>query len=104
MSDKGKMSTTARLTRQKISTAISPRTLEYLESLISSGEARNLAEAWAMERLTFQKNRERLEDDPVVFFKNMRDVKAGEKEGLKAAFSKTWKEIDFAKKPPAASG
>jgi hypothetical protein len=91
------MSSTARLTRQKISTTISPRTLEYLESLISSGHAQTLAEAidMAIEKLLVQENRERLASDTAAYFDRMTDAEAAEEQQLEAALSQTSEGIDF---------
>lgn len=91
------MSTTSRLNRQKISTTISPRTLEYLESLIGSGQAQNLAEALdlAIERLTVHENRERLANDTAAYFDRMTDAEAAEEQRLEAALSQTSEGIHF---------
>ena len=91
------MSSTARLTRQKISTTISPGTLEYLESLISSGHAQTLAEAidLAIEKLLVHENRERLANDTAAYFDRMTDAEAGEEQRLEAALSQTSEGIDF---------
>jgi hypothetical protein len=72
------MSTEARLTRRKISTTISPRTLEYLEGLISSDQAQNLAEALdvAIDRLMVHENCERLAQDTAAYFEKMTDAEA----------------------------
>lgn len=91
------MSTTPRLSRQKISTTISPRTLEYLEAAINSGEARNLAEAidLAVERLLVHENRERLANDTDAYYARMTDVEAAEERRLEAALSQTSEGINF---------
>ena len=89
--------TTARLSRQKISTTISPQTLSYLDDLIQEGEARNLAEALdlAVERLLVYENRERLATDTAAYFANMTDAEAAEERRLEAALSQTTAGIDF---------
>jgi len=81
----------ARLTRQKISTTISPRTLGYLERLITEGEAQNLAEALdlAISRLQIHENRERLAGDTAAYFSNMTEAEAAEERRLEAALSQT---------------
>ena len=91
------MSTSARLTRQKISTTISPQTLEYLEHLIASGQAQNLAEALdlAVERLQVHENRERLAAATTAYFDNMTDAEAAEERRLETALSQTSEGIDF---------
>ena len=91
------MSTSPRLTRQKISTTISPRTLDYLESLIASGQAQNLAEALdlAVDRLLISENRERLAEATAAYFENMSEVEAAEERRLEAALSQTSVGNDF---------
>ena len=91
------MATTPRLSRQKISTTISPQTLAYLEKLISTGEARTLAEALdhAVERLLVYENRERLSNDTAAYFANMTDEEAAEEQKLEAALSQSATGIDF---------
>jgi hypothetical protein len=91
------MSTSARLTRQKISTTISPQTLEYLEYLIGGGQAQNLAEALdlAIERLQVHENRERLAAATAAYFENMTDTEAAEERRLEIALSQTSEGIDF---------
>lgn len=90
-------STTARLSRQKISTTVSPKTLAYLEHLIQNGEARTLAEALdlAVERLLAYENRERLATDTAAYFANMTDAEATEEHRLEAALSQSAAKIDF---------
>ena len=91
------MGTSARLTRQKISTTVSPRTLGYLDDLIGKGEARTLAEALdlAVERLLAYENRERLASDTAAYFANMSDEEAAEERRLEAALSQSGTGIDF---------
>jgi hypothetical protein len=91
------MATTARLTRQKISTTISPQTLAYLEDLIGRGEVRTLADALdlAVERLLVYENRERLAQDTTAYFAGMSEAEAEEERRLEAALSQTSAEIDF---------
>ncbi len=89
--------TTARLSRQKISTTISPQTLSYLDDLIRKREARTLAEALdlAVERLLVYENRERLATDTAAYFANMTDEEAAEEQRLEAALSQSTAGIDF---------
>jgi hypothetical protein len=91
------MATTARFTRQKISTTISPRTLDCLNDLIRVGEARTLAEALdlAIEKLLIYENRERLARDTDAYYANLTDTEAAEEQRLEAALSQTSEEIDF---------
>jgi Arc/MetJ-type ribon-helix-helix transcriptional regulator len=91
------MATTARFTRQKISTTISPQTLEFLEQLVKSGEAHTMAEALdlAIARLQTYENRERLASDTDAYYANMTDAEASEERRLEAALSQTSQGIDF---------
>lgn len=91
------MGTVARLTRQKISTTISPAALAYLERLIEKGEARNLAEAidLAIERLLTFENRERLERDTAAYFANLTEEEDAEEKALESALSQSVTGIDF---------
>ena len=95
------MSTSARLTRQKISTTISPTALSYLERLIDKGEVRNLAEATdlAINRLLAFENRERLERDTAAYFDNMSPEQSAEEERLAAALSQSARGVDFDREP-----
>jgi hypothetical protein len=89
--------TTARLSRKKISTTISPQTLSYLEDLMRKGEARTLAEALdlTIERLLVYENRDRLATDTAAYFANMTDAEAAEEQRLEAALSQSTAGIDF---------
>ena len=91
--------TTTRLSRQKISTTISPQTLSYLDDLIRKGEARTLAESLdlTVERLRVYENRERLATDTAAYFSNMTDAEAAEEQRLEAALSQSAAGIDFDK-------
>jgi Arc/MetJ-type ribon-helix-helix transcriptional regulator len=90
------MNTAARLTRQKISTTISPSALSYLERLIEKGEVRNLAEAidLAIERLLAFENRERLEKDTAAYFANLTEEEAAEERALETALYQSAAGID----------
>jgi hypothetical protein len=91
------MATSARLTRQKISTTISSSTLAYLEQLIGDGQARSLAHAidLAVERLLVFENRERLANDTAAYFDNMTEEEAAEEQKLEAALSQSAAGINF---------
>ena len=90
------MSTSARLTRQKISTTISSRALSYLEGLIDKREVQTLAAAidLAIDRLLDFENRERLENDTAAYFANLSNEEAAEERSLEAALSQSAVEID----------
>jgi len=85
------MGTSARLTRQKISTTISPTALSYLERLIKKGDAQNLAAAidLAIDRLLAFENRERLEIDTANYFANLTKKEAAEERSLEAALTQS---------------
>jgi PHD/YefM family antitoxin component YafN of YafNO toxin-antitoxin module len=91
------MASSPRLTRQKISTTISPETLAYLDGLIRNGEARSLAEALdlSVERLLVFENRERLACDTAAYFSGMTDEEATEEQRLEAALAQSSAGIDF---------
>jgi Arc/MetJ-type ribon-helix-helix transcriptional regulator len=91
------MGTVARLTRQKISTTISPAALAYLERLIEKGEVQNLAGAIdvAIERLLAFENRERLERDTAAYFANLTEEEDAEEKALESALSQSVTGIDF---------
>jgi len=91
------MATSARLTRQKISTTISSSALEYLEDLIRNGDARTLAEAidLAVERLLVYENRERLANDTAAYFANLSDEEAAEERRLESALSQSAGGVDI---------
>jgi Arc/MetJ-type ribon-helix-helix transcriptional regulator len=90
------MGTVARLTRQKISTTISPTALSYLERLIKKGEVQNLAEAidLAIDRLLAFENHERLENDTAAYFANLTEEEAVEERALETALSQSAAGID----------
>jgi len=91
------MATSARLTRQKISTTISSSALEYLEDLIRNDDARTLAEAidLAVERLLVYENRERLANDTAAYFANLSDEEAAEERRLESALSQSAGGVDI---------
>lgn len=91
------MVTSARLTRQKISTTVAPPTVAYLEKLVCEGEARTLAEAidLAIQKLLAYENRERLENDTEAYFANLTGEEAAEEERLEAAIAQSAARIDF---------
>jgi hypothetical protein len=91
------MATSARLTRQKISTTISSASLAYLERLIQDSQARTMADAidLAIERLLVYENRERLANDTAAYFENMTEEEAAEEQKLEAALSQSAAGINF---------
>jgi len=95
------MATSPRITRQKISTTVSPETLTHLERLITKGEARNLAEAidLAIQRLLVYENRERLARDTAAYFDNMTPEELEEENQMAAALAGSVNGIDFDREP-----
>jgi len=95
------MATVPRLTRQKISTTISPAAFAYLEMLIQSGDSRNLAEAidLAIDRLLIYENRERLANDTAAYFDNLSPEALEEENRLGEALATGSKGIDFDREP-----
>ena len=91
------MASPGRLTRQKISTTISPESAEYLAELIRQGKARNMAEALdlAIEQLCRHENRERLARDTAAYFDSMSAELAAEEEQLGTAVAGSAKGTDF---------
>lgn len=83
--------------RRKISTTVSPGTFAYLQSLIESGKARNLAEALdvSMSGLRRAVNRARLERDTARYFASVTAASADEEATLEAALDRISDEIDF---------
>jgi hypothetical protein len=91
------MATSARLTRQKISTTISPTALSYFERLIKKGDAQSLAAAidLAIDRLLAFENRQRLERDTAAYFDNMSPKASAEEARLAVALAKATRGVDF---------
>lgn len=87
----------SRLTRQKISTTISPTAFAYFEHMIKNGEAQNLAEAidFAIQRLLVFENRERLENDTAAYFANLTEEEDAEEKALEQALSQSAAGIDI---------
>ncbi len=90
------MGSAARITRQKISTTISPASIAYLERLIAKGLAQNLANAidLAIDRLLVFENRERLENDTSAYFDNLTEEEAAGERSLEAALYRSSVGID----------
>ncbi|HEY1801699.1 MAG TPA: hypothetical protein VGG46_12260 [Terriglobales bacterium] len=95
------MGTSARLTRQKISTTVSPQALAFLERLIKVGDAENLAEAidLAVQRLRAYENRERLASDTAAYFDRLSAKAAHEETQLAAALAGSAQGLDVDREP-----
>jgi hypothetical protein len=95
------MGAPAKLTRQKISTTIAPKTLSYLETLIAHGEAHTMAEAIdaLVERVQAMETRERLERDTAAYFERLSPEAAEEESRLGAALSGSARGLDVDREP-----
>lgn len=95
------MGSIPKLSRQKISTTISPAAFSFLQNLIDRGEAQNLAEAidLAIEKLLAFENRERLERDTAAYFDNMSPEESAEEKRLEAALTHAAQGVDFDREP-----
>lgn len=85
------------MSRQKLSTTVSPESYEYLESLIRTGKAQTLAEAVdrAVECMRRLDNRLRLERDTALYFNTLSAEAAGEEADLAAALSDAAGQVTF---------
>ena len=83
--------------RRKISTTVSSGTFAYLQSLITSGRAHNLAEALdiSMGGLRQAENRARLERDTAKYFQSLAPEGAEEEGLLETTLDQGADEIDF---------
>jgi hypothetical protein len=83
--------------RRKISTTVSEDTYSYLEQLIHSGKAANLAEALdlSMDGLREHEMQARLEQDTAAYFESLPQDAAAEESRLESALEKTLDEIDL---------
>jgi Arc/MetJ-type ribon-helix-helix transcriptional regulator len=90
-----------RPTRPKISTTVSPETLDYLEGLVAKGEAHNISDAidLMVERLRSAENRERLEQDTAAYFDRLSPEAVAEETELGTALSRGARGIDFDREP-----
>jgi len=95
------MAAPARLTRQKISTTISPHTLFYLQRLIETGEVQTLADAvdLVIERLLVFENRERLDRDTAAYFTNLSPEAEEEESRLGSALAKSAAGVNVDREP-----
>lgn len=95
------MRTSARLSRQKISTTISPQAIAYLERLIKKGQVETLAEAidLAIERLRTYENRDRLANDTAAYFDRLSAKAAQEEDRLATALAGSARGLDVDREP-----
>ncbi len=83
--------------RHKISTTVASETYAYLQSLVRSARAANLAQALdlALGRLRRADNRARLERDTAAYFEKLSDDAAREEARLEASLDQSAGEFDF---------
>lgn len=83
--------------RRKISTTVSASTYAYLQALIESGKASNLAEALdvSMGGLRRAENRARLARDTAAYFETHRAEVAEEERRLETALDSSADEMNF---------
>lgn len=95
------MGASPRLSRQKISTTISPQALAYLERLIKNRSAETLAEAidLAIDRLRAYENRERLAHDTATYFDQLSAKAIQEEDLLATALAGSARGLDVDREP-----
>lgn len=83
--------------RRKLSTTISAESFGYLQGLVSSRRARNLAEAvdGALEQLRRAESRARLERETWAYFEGLSPEAAAKEETLEQALDSALDRIDF---------
>jgi len=83
--------------RAKLSTTIARENFQYLESLVQTGQAQNLAQALDMtlHRSRKLENRRRLERATAAYFDELSPEALAEEEELAAKLSGSAAEIDF---------
>ena len=83
--------------RAKLSTTIAPENFQYLESLVRSGKARNLAEALdiTLHRSRKLDNRRRLESATAAYFDGLLPEAQAEEEELARTLGGSASGIDF---------
>jgi len=82
--------------RKKISTTIAPEGYEFLESMIATGRARNLAEAidLVLDEIRREENRARLERMMEAYYENASPSAMAEENEIAEAFSRSAHEIN----------
>ena len=95
------MKVATRLSRQKISTTISPNSFAYLERLIKNHQANSLADAidLVVEQLLVHENRQRLADATAAYFDNLSDEGIEEEQRLGSLLSGSARGLDFDREP-----
>lgn len=83
--------------RRKISTTVAPETHHYLEGLVSTGKAANLAEAVdiSVARARRMESRMRLERDTAAYFNKLSGKALEEEQQLATALDQMADEVDI---------
>jgi hypothetical protein len=83
--------------RKKISTTIAPEGHAFLQSLIASGKAQNLAEAidLVLDEIRRTENRAKLEHAMEAYYENLSPEAIAEENEIAAAFSRSAHEINL---------
>jgi len=91
--------TPAKTTRTKLSTTVSPETLEFLERKVASGEAASLAEAVdiVIRKVRQLENRQRLAAATARYFDELEPRAAAEENAIARDLASTASTIDFDK-------
>jgi len=91
--------TPARTTRTKLSTTVSPETLEFLERKVASGEAASLAEAVdiVIRKVRQLENRQRLAAATARYFDELEPRAAAEENAIARDVASAASTIDFDK-------
>ena len=86
-----------RLSRSKLSTTVSPETLEFLEHKVATGEAASLAEAVDLVIRTVRQleNRQRLAAATARYFDELEPRAAAEENAIARDLASATKAIDF---------
>ena len=89
--------TSAKTTRTKLSTTVSPETLEFLERKVASGEAASLAEAVdiVIRKVRQLENRQRLAAATARYFDELEPRAAAEESTIAHDFASAASGIDF---------
>ena len=83
--------------RHKVSTTVASESMDYLQSLIRRGKARNLAQAvdLAVARARRAENRARLESDTAAYFAGLSPRALKDEVRLEARLDQGLDEVDF---------
>lgn len=83
--------------RTKLSTTVSPETFRYLNALVKSGRARNLAEALdtAIGNVRRAENRRRLAKATAEYYESLSPTELASENALSQAMSAASSKVDF---------